>query len=358
VERFTEEEIRATNVGNQNPPPPLDPNIPWPRGEGFFPELTPEGIDVNCVRDVVGYEFGFANRRANVRGVTVVFKGHLVHEQYKDGLGKDNRFLGWSATKSLTQALIGTLVKEGRLDIYKPAQIPEWYENAEDPRQNITVDMMLRMSSGTRWVGDIGPTTQCIFWSDANCGEVCGAKPLDNEPDTIWNYNSGSSYLLSRLALTTRGDPQFTNYEWPKQKLFYPIGAHSMYIEYQANGDYLGGAYGYATSRDWARFGLLFQRDGVWIDGNRILPEGWVRYSGTATHTSNSYAAHFWKRPSIDQNLFYASGFRNQFVFIFPDQEMVVAFNSMPSMLAYGMFDLDRFLNGLLGCLANSTMSN
>jgi len=297
----------------------------------------------------------FAHRLATVRAITVIYKGHLVFEQYAEKINKDNRFLGWSATKSLTGALIGILSGEGRVDIFKPAQIPEWYEVPNDPRQNITVDMMLRMSSGTRWTGDVPPTTECLFWSDNNCGRVCGLKPLVAEPDTLWNYNSGSSYLLSRLALSLRGDQHLTNYEWPKHKLFYPIGAYSMYIEYQPNGNYLGGAYGYGTARDWARFGLLYLRDGVWIDGNRILPEGWVEYSGTASHTNPSYAAHFWKDPAVDPKLFYASGFRNQNVFIFPDQELVVTRNAMPPLVAVGVFDSRRFLNGMLSCIRNTT---
>lgn len=358
VERFTEEEIRATDVGDQTPPTPLDPLVPWPHGEGYYPELTPEGIDMDCVRNVVDDQFSFANRRVNARGITVVYKGHLAYERYKEGITKETRLLAWSATKSLTQALIGILVHEGRLDIYKPAQIPEWYENEGDPRQNITVDMMLRMSSGTRWTGDILPTTQCIFWSDCNCGRVCGLRPLVAEPDTLWDYNSGSSYLLSRLALATRGDPQFTNYDWPKQKLYYPIGAYSMYIEYQANGDYLGGAYGYGIARDWARFGLLFLRDGVWIDGRRILPEGWTEYSGRTTHTNPSYAAHFWKNPSVDPNLYFAYGFRNQYVFIFPDQELVITFNAMTPFAAVSVFDSGAFLRQMLSCVGNGTIVN
>ena len=243
------------------------------------------------------------------------------------------------------------------MNIHEPAPVPEWSEIENDPRKNITIDMMLRMSSGTRWVGDVPPTTKCIFWSDGDCAHTSALKPLVAEPDTLWNYNSGSSYLLSRIALENRGDRQFNNYEWPKQKLFYPIGAHSMYIEYQPNGVYLGGAYGYGTARDWARFGLLYMRDGVWIDGNRILPEGWAEYSGSASHTASFYAAHFWKYPEIDEKMYYASGFRDQNVFIFPDQELVITRHAMPPMvyLKWGKAD---FLNEMLTCFPKKTTSS
>jgi len=355
VEKFTEAEIRATNVGNMNPPDPLNPDIPWPLGEGFFPELIPDDVDLDCLEAFAADHFDSAI--LNTRALVVIYRGQLVFEHYAPGITKDSKLIGWSATKSLTQALVGILVGDGRLDIYKPAQIPEWYENQGDPRQNITIDMMLRMSSGTRWVGDLPPTTECIFWSDCDCAHRCGLKPLVAEPDTLWNYNSGSSYLLSRLVLESRGDPQWTNYEWPKQRLFYPIGAHSMYIEYQANGYFLGGAYGYGTARDWARFGLLYLRDGVWIDGNRILPQGWVDYSSTTTHTYERYAAHFWKHPRTDDKLFFASGFRGQNVYILPDHELVIVRLAMPPIVMHPAFRHSLFLNRVLACFPNATAS-
>jgi len=128
-----------------------------------------------------------------------------------------------------------------------------------------------------------------------------------------------------------------------------------MYIEHQPNGHFLGGAYGYGTARDWARFGLLHQRGGVWIDSTRILPEGWTEYSATPTHTNEGYAAHFWRSPGHDPKLYYSSGFRNQNVFIFPDQELVIARFAMPP-LAYVFWDTGAFLDDMLSCLtANST---
>ena len=349
VEVLSEEEIRAQRLGDVLPRPPLDPAVPWPLGEGFFPEDAPPGVDLACLARVA--EDQFANEAANARGLVVVYKGQLVFEEYAQGITKANRLLGWSATKSVTQSLVGVLAGEGRISVTAPARVSEWYETPGDARQNSTVDMMLRMSSGTVWTGDIGPTTQCIFWSDNACAHVCALKPLEADPDTLWNYNSGSSYILSRMIMELRGEPELTNYEWPRVKLFNRIGAHSFYIEYQPNGYFLGGAYGYATARDWARFGLLYQRDGVWVDGTRILPEGWVQYSGTPSSTNSGYAAHFWKSPSVDPNLFYASGFRNENVFIFPDQELVVVRFAMPPMLALG-WNSNAFLTSMLSCLA------
>jgi len=349
VEVLTEAELRAQDVGDQTPPIPLDPLTPWPLGEGFFPDRAPSGADLECVARVSAAQF--ANTRTNTRAIVVVYQGSLVFEEYAaPHVTKNTRLLGWSATKSITQALIGVVVNDGLLNITEPARVPEWYETPGDARQNITVDAMLRMSSGTRWVGDIFPTTECIFWSGANCAHTSALKPLVTPVDTEWNYNSGSSYILSRVVLETRREQGLSPFEWPKRRLFYPIGAHSMYIEYQPNAVFLGGSYGYATARDWARFGLLYQRDGVWIDGTRIFAEGWVKYAGTSSHTNGGYAAHFWKNPGVDSDLFIASGFRNQNVFIFPRQQLVIVRMAMPQVPALPVFDSGAFLRDMLTC--------
>lgn len=306
---------------------------------------------MECINRVVENEF--ADTNANPRAIVIIYKGQLIFERYADYLTKDNKLIGWSATKSVTQAMIGIVSGQGTIDMFEPAPVPEWNQDPRDERQNITIDMMLRMSSGTRWTGDIGPTTQCLYWSDADCAHTSANQPLVDPIDEVYNYNSGSTYILSRIALENRLDPEFNNFEWPKQKLFYPIGAHSMYIEYQPNELFLGGALGYGKPRDWARFGLLFLRDGVWIDGNRVLPPGWVDYSKTPSPTNGGYARHWRRNTGIDEELFFATGFRNQDVFVFPTQELVVVRMAMPAPL-YLEWSQGPFLNPLLECFPSA----
>jgi CubicO group peptidase (beta-lactamase class C family) len=111
----------------------------------------------------------------------------------------------------------------------------------------------------------------------------------------------------------------------------------SALVESDASGTLVGSSFSYATARDWARFGYLYLRDGVW-ERERILPEGWVDYSRTPTPTAplGNYGAHFWlnagiperdvasPRPAIPSDAFYASGFEGQVVVVIPSHDLVV----------------------------------
>ena len=137
VEGLTEAELRAQDVGNVEPPPPLPADVPWPVGELGPPAggASPPGVDMQCVRDVVAGQF--ADTGANPRGITIVLADELIFEQYSDVVDKDSRLIGWSATKSVVNALIGIVAGEGDIEVMDPAPVPEW---ANDDRAQITTD--------------------------------------------------------------------------------------------------------------------------------------------------------------------------------------------------------------------------
>jgi CubicO group peptidase (beta-lactamase class C family) len=115
----------------------------------------------------------------------------------------------------------------------------------------------------------------------------------------------------------------------------------------------------YATARDWARFGLLYLRDGVWA-GERILPEGWVAYSVTPAPADprGEYGAHFWTNASRDRNgengrwphvpsdAFFALGHDGQSLTVIPSRRLVVVRLGLTRDAE--AWDLDAFLAELL----------
>src|SRR5690606_12774066 len=103
------------------------------------------------------------------------------------------------------------------------------------------------------------------------------------------------SNLIAQVVRDSVGGSLEDYLSFPRRVLFDPIGMRSAVMEPDATGLFVTSSFMYATARDWARFGLLYLRDGMW-DGDRILPEGWVTYSTTPAPAAplGEYGAQWW----------------------------------------------------------------
>ena len=339
-------------------PDPLDPNQPWPLGEAVTTEKSPA---LEAVLDKWFQDPEPDNPR-RTRAIVVVKDGQIIAERYGAGFSKDTLFQGWSMTKSVTNALLGILVQQGKLDIHAPAPVPEW-QAADDPRKAITIDQLIRMSSGLEFSEDYGNLSSGITQMLYNRGDMAAyaaSEPLIASPDTAWNYSGGSANILSRIIRDTIGSEITDYWAFPQEALFHQIGIHSAILEPDASGTLVGSSYMYTTARDWARFGLLFAQDGVW-EGERILPEGWVAYSRTPTPPSlGEYGGLWWLNaadsgkpetkewPEMPEDIYYASGHDGQSVVIFPSQNMVVV---RLSVSRNGAWDMAEFLADVMAAV-------
>jgi CubicO group peptidase (beta-lactamase class C family) len=281
-------------------------------------------------------------RPRRTRAVVVVRGGRIVAERYAPGFGPETPLLGWSMTKSVINALCGILVREGRLDVSAPARVPEW-SRADDPRRAITVDLLLRQSSGLRWneVYESSPFDSSVIAMLYGAGHrdmaaFAASQPLAHPPGSVWSYSSGTTLILSRILLSVIGSAA-EYHAFPGRELFERIGMKSALLEPDASGTFVGSSYSYATARDWARFGLLYLRDGTW-EGTRVFPAGWVDYTRTPAPAAphGEYGAHFWLNagavdrgvpspdPRAPADLFYASGHDGQVVAVVPSRDLVI----------------------------------
>jgi CubicO group peptidase (beta-lactamase class C family) len=270
------------------------------------------------------------------RAVVVLYKGRLVAERYADGFTRDTPLPGWSMTKSVVNALAGVLVQEGKVTLDDPLAIPEWRE-AGDPRGNITLGQLLRMSSGLQFREDyknpLANAMQMLF--DApGAGAYAAARPVEAPPGTRWSYSSGTTNIIAYAMRRIVGEPGYL--EFPRRALFDRLGMTSAVMETDASGTFVGSSFMYATARDWARLGLLYLRDGEW-SGTRILPQGWVAYTRTPAPAAAEaqYGAHFWLRISrgyrcaadsraFPADTFHAVGYEGQFITIVPSRDLVL----------------------------------
>ena len=138
------------------------------------------------------------------------------------------------------------------------------------------------------------------------------ARPARHPPDTHFNYSSGTSNIVSAIAARAVGGGAAL-VDLLRQRVFDPIGVTSADPRLDAAGTFIASSYVYATARDFARFGLLYLRDGIW-DGHRVLPGGWVdhaRRQRSVDEEGIGYGAHWWVVDD-DMGSFRASGYEGQ----------------------------------------------
>jgi CubicO group peptidase (beta-lactamase class C family) len=314
-------------------------SAPWPEGDAPAAGAAGTGVDTTALRVALDSAFaepsGSGPRRT--RAVVVVHDGRIVAERYADGYGPEHRFAGWSMTKSVTSALVGILVGEGTLDLGMDALRPEW-SAAADPRRAVTLGHLMHMNSGLDFDESYAPrgaATRMLFNTE-DAAAAAAATPLAHAPGSTWYYSSGTTNLISHVMRTALGDDA-AYHALPRTRLFDAIGMHTAVMEPDASGTFVGSSFMHASARDWARFGLLYLRDGVW-NGRRILPEGWVAYSTRPAPAAplGRYGAQWWLNageaadstrrpwPDLPSDIFWASGFHGQYVVVIPSRDLVV----------------------------------
>ena len=271
------------------------------------------------------------------KAVVVVHDGRVVAERYAPGYALDTPMLSWSMNKSVVNALVGILVRQGRLAVGAPAPVPAW-RDPSDPRHPITVEQLMRMTSGLaldETNSGFDPASRMLF-TEPDMAGFAEAAALAAPPGTRYHYSSPSTLILSRVIRDAVGGRAEHVRRFAERELFAPLGMRGVTLEFDATGTQVGSTYMYATARDWARFGLLYANDGV-ADGRRILPEGWVAYSASPTPGSrDGYAAGFFTnrgesefgrlrvRGGMPADSFFASGTQGQRIVVAPAHRLVV----------------------------------
>jgi CubicO group peptidase (beta-lactamase class C family) len=324
--------------------------VPWPT-QSWPVSPLPVTADAQRVgRLIADVEAGRRPYLETTRAVLVVQGGRLVYERYAPGFGADTRFISWSVAKSVTQALVGAAAARGLLNPDAPMGNPRWA--ADDPRSAITWRQWLQMTDGLYYT-ETGVTqisrngaALLLFGEDrADAMAYATQLPVRYPPGTRWNYSTAGTTLVAD-ALTERVARRASPEErraamrrFMREALFTPIGMTSAQPEFDARGTFLGGSFVWATARDYARFGLLYLRDGVWY-GRRILPVGWVDFARTSVPGSgaDTYGAGFWLTPETGTgtpwraliagrnpaDAFSAQGRDGQVILIVPSQDLVI----------------------------------
>ena len=271
----------------------------------------------------------------------VLQNGQPVFERYGKDHTAQTRHVSWSMAKSITHALAGVAVAQGKVDVDQPMT------SLAGAHSHLTLRHLLTMTDGLDWV-DSRPDP--IQSDDArmlygpgrmDTAAYAAARRELYPPGTRWNYSTGAYQMIAR-ELQVRLFPEAGTPDarraamagWIRDGLFAPLGMTSAVAEFDPAGTFYAGSLVWANARDFARFGELYRNDGAWA-GKRILPPGWVAFARKPTR-SNVYGAGFWleaKHGTPEASLmngagpldaFSAEGHNGQVIVIVPSKALTL----------------------------------
>ena len=340
------------------PPPSGDPaTIAWPDGDLVEEMPLPADVDPDALAAASDWAFERESPEQVTLSLVIVHDGQIIHERYAPGVDMHTRTRTWSTAKSIAVTLIGMLVDEGELSLDEPLQI-EWLptraSSAEtDPRRRITLRHVLNMSSGLypvdSWGMEYATGSGLAYWGGAS--SIAGARNrgLIREPGTSWDYENYDS-LLGVLAMKGALGSEEAYQAFPRNALLDRIGMRNTLLSTDRFGDFVLSSQVYTNARDLARFGLLYEREGVWND-DRLLSEAWVEFVRTPAPATaddgNFYGGQFWlvpdDRTDVPKDAYSTAGNRGQYVVIVPSHDLVIVRRGLDyGRQGFNQWDLTR----------------
>lgn len=306
---------------------------PWPT-EGWKAS-TPEaqGMDSAKIDEMFKY---IEKYKFDIHSLLIVRNGYLVTEGYFYPYKKEYRHIINSATKSITSALVGLALEDGYIksidqkvvDIFSDMKI----DNLDERKKSMTVKNLLMMTAGLDWNenADYGTknndSTQ--MWASKNQLQYLLDKPMREEPGKSFYYNSGASHTLSAIVQKTSGK---NSLEYATERIFKPLGISDVSWGADNQGVYSGGGRIFMKPEDLAKYGYLYLNKGRW-EGKQLIPEIWAEESTKKQiDTPRGLAGRYGYGYQWWQNKFggySARGYGGQYLFVVPDQNLVVVFTS------------------------------
>ncbi|MGD9904586.1 MAG: serine hydrolase domain-containing protein [Vicinamibacterales bacterium] len=326
-------------------PKAVTPNLPpavtqdWPMGDRL--PMAPFPAELDVAKITAAGDAAVENPDAETTAFVVTHKGRLVGERYGEGITRTTPLESWSMGKSVTSTIMGTLIHKGVYTLEQPAPVPEW-QGEGDPRKEIRIQDILRMSSGIRIVAPSDPDydpngpypDHLYLYTDAgNSYRYAATRPQQWKPNTVGRYRNTDPVLINYLNRLGIEKLKLDYLSYPQRQLWDKIGVRTMVMETDPSGNFLTQGYEYMSGRDWARLGNLYLNHGVAPGGERILPEGYDTFVSTIAPAWQAdgrpiYGGFFWINGDgawpIPREAYSMNGAGGQQVWIIPSHDLVV----------------------------------
>ena len=265
--------------------------------------------------------------RQNVAGLLVIREGEILYERYGLGNNENSRWISYSVAKSVVAMLVGAAIRDGFIDSvdekvtdYLPRLKGSSYDQS-------SIRNLLQMASGVEWNEDYADPESDVAratYDTISLYEYLRHKPRNAPPGEQFNYNTAETNLAGTLLRSAIGNNLST---YLSEKIWIPFGMESdaSWNLTEPGGGEFGGCCINATLRDYGRIGLFALSDGRLQDGTRVLPEGWMAESTTASKGYPGYGYFWWLSEGSD---YQAIGIFGQGIYINPDRNIVIALHS------------------------------
>jgi CubicO group peptidase (beta-lactamase class C family) len=278
-----------------------------------------------------GAELSIDDYLANqaVAGLLVIKNGKIVFERYRLGNTKENVWVSFSVSKSVTSMLVGAAIKDGYIESVDEKvtdYLPRLKGSAYD--QSSIRDVM-QMSSGVKWNEDYADrqsdlnklTSSVTGWYTVNVYEYLRHLPRDEEPGEVFNYNTAETNLVGNLLRSAIGNNLAT---YLGEKIWRPFGMESdaNWALTEPGGGEAGGCCISATLRDYGRLGLFAMGGGHLADGTAVLADGWMEESTSPSKGYGGYGYLWWLS---SDGTYRAVGIFGQGIYINAAEGVVIA---------------------------------
>ena len=312
-------DVRETVAGSRQP-------APLPAADRLSPE---------AVNDLIGYAQAYDSF-----SLLVLHRGKILLEWYRDDYAADSLTQSQSMHKTIQALLTGMAIEQGL--ITSVAQrigdfIPEWNQ---DTRGDIRILDLLQMSSGLQnFTNSFNPWGDAFRWLFAADTRPATLQfPLQTTPGTVFDYNDLNAQLLG-LVLSRASGQRYA--DWLQSQLWQPLGNDRAQVWLdQPGGEAMHACCLLATSRDWARIGLLMANQGRTADGRQLIPADWIAAVTRPNPLTPHYGYLTWigsnsaenprltgykqTEPWLAEDVFFLSGYGAQRVYVSPSAELVV----------------------------------
>ena len=293
---------------------------------------TPEeqGIDSEIVEQIIR---SIKQQNIAIDSLLIIRYGYLVIEEYLNleeylsltQSNQDNMHSLYSTTKSFTSALIGIAIDKGYINSTSLKVVdffPDYtIENLDARKKNMTLHHLLTMTSGFEWTGD----NAYEMLSSENSVNYMLNLPMKYNPGIKLEYITGVTHILSAIIQKTTGT---TTLEFARKYLFNPLGISTVQWTYDRQNINHGDHGLSLTSRDMAKFGYLYLKNGTWNE-KRIISTDWIIKSIQTYNLFEEYSGYgyqWWTFPQL--NVYYTKGYHGQSIYVAPEKDLVVVFTA------------------------------